>query len=45
MRPVAVVVALNEVCQALEQVADDDVLHQQPLPAKHAFSVLLLLNV
>jgi hypothetical protein len=42
---VAVVVALNEVRQALEQVADDDILHQQPLPTKHAFSILLLLSV
>jgi hypothetical protein len=37
--------ALYEVCQTLVQVADDDVLHQQLLPAKHTFSILLLLKV
>jgi|LakMenEpi03Aug12_release.lakeMendotaPanAssembly.Ray.scaffolds.fasta_scaffold3377666_1 hypothetical protein len=37
--------ALNEVCQTLVQVADDDVLHQQLLPAKHTFSIMLLLKV
>ena len=40
----AVVVALNEVRQALVQVADDDILHQQLLSTKNTFPILMLLN-
>jgi hypothetical protein len=41
--PVAVIVALHEVREALIQVADDDILHEQPLPTLYSEPPLLII--
>ena len=44
LRPVAVIVALNKVCQTLVQVANNNVLHQQPLLAEKSTTPTTLLS-